>query len=152
MKTKISLIIIIFLSVFYGCNNNRQERNLSSLLHTKESEAWGLYSKYDNFRFSGIYYKFYPDGYYDKFHSSRTGLRLFNNDGDLVSEKEFRKWSISKDSILYWYGHKYRVILIEQNIVLLSYGEGTDMFLIKEKADNLRAPDHKYENSISDEK
>ncbi len=150
MKIKIYLISVILLSVLYGCNNNQQERNLNSLLHTKESEAWGIYSKYDNFRFSGIYYKFYPDGYYDKFHSSRTGLRLFNNDGDLVSEKEFRKWSISKDSILQWNRHKYRVIFIEQNVVLLSYGEGTDMLLIKEKTDNLRAPDYKYENNLKE--
>lgn len=97
------------------------------------NDYWLVYDEAEPGYLGGAYYKFYSNGTYDRY---RTNLNneyiLFNDDGDLLSER--RTWSVSEDSILKWGEHSLDIIDYNDNTFILYLNrQDRYLFLFKEK-------------------
>lgn len=70
----------------------------------------------------GIYFRFNEKGDYDKYNRDIfTGFELFNNDGDIVSLKSERTWSVKNDSTFVWHGEEYKIESYNEQKIVLTY-------------------------------
>jgi len=113
-KSRNKLVTLLLLSLLFSCNAKSE---LGNIFITDKNDYW----QYKNDCGShGVYFKFYDNGHYDKFNRFiDSGFELFNNDGDLISDK--RTWSIKNDSTFIWDKGEYRIEFFNKDSVILSY-------------------------------
>lgn len=138
------IILIIVQAIFIlGCSN---QNSLEKKIITKTNECWVVYSQvYPNYTF----WSFNKDMTADNLERNENGhFKNFNVDDDLVIGPQ--KWNISSDSILTWDIHKYDIVNVNENIiVIMSVNKETKkqdhLFLIKENKMTLRKGAYYYE-------
>lgn len=71
-------ILLFFLLLFIvSCDSKKNETNdlQKHFTDLKEDEYWGIYSAYDNFKFTGQYTKFFSNGTYKDYGWDRYGIK-----------------------------------------------------------------------------
>ncbi len=134
---KNSFIILVTI-LFVSCSSRENESNdlQNSFTNLKENEYWGIYMAYDNFKFDGNYVKFFKDGTYRDFKWDKYGNKFE------VDPIEIKKWDVTKDSVLSFNYHKYKIVLINEGVILISSGKKRTSFMfIKENGNHRRKLD-----------
>ncbi|MEE1897964.1 hypothetical protein V1389_06440 [Flavobacterium rakeshii] len=140
-KKKINkFILVLFYIILVGCSGKTKE---DYLINGKD-DYWEEYDEIQSGKMGQIYYKFYSNGTYDRY---RTNLNneyiLFNDDGDLLSER--RTWSVSEDSILKWGEHRLDIVDYNDNTIILYLNrQRRYIFLFKEKKGSNRKGSQYY--------
>lgn len=142
MKTK-TIIFFLTIVTIYSCTKNTTIEN--TLINSSDN-YWVYYNPNQT---GYIYFKFNKDGSVNKYTRDLKGeFLLFNSEGDIVNNN--RVWSISKDSILNWSGHKYDIVNYSEKVIVLLYEDNKsklqkNIFLIKEEKDRFRNSTYYYE-------
>lgn len=142
MKTKTIILFIMIVTIF-GCNKST---TIENTLINNSNNYWVYYNPKQT---GYIYFKFNDNGSVDKYTRDLKGeFLLFNSEGDIVNNN--RVWSISKDSILNWSGHKYDIVNYNERVIVLLYEDKKsklqkNIFLVKEEKDKFRNSTYYYE-------
>ena len=137
------VFIILQTICIVGCS---KQNDLEENFINNDNDCWVVYSQNQpNYTF----WRFNNNKTSDNLLRDENGdLESFNTDGDLIIGPQ--KWKVSSDSILTWGMHKYDVVNVNNNVIVLMAQEKdthkqVHLFLIRENKLNLRKGAYYYE-------
>jgi hypothetical protein len=109
---------LFFFFLLISCKKSQIENTLIC----NKGEYWEYANNCGSY---GVFFKFHKNGTFDKYLSKPIsegkGFDLFNNDGDVISLKSNRTWSMQKDSTFIWGKGRYKIRSCNQQKIVLTY-------------------------------